>query len=100
MARRRSALVTASASGITKSRRFRWRFLERAIRAGRREGAAPSEDPEFVLLHVDGLESMGFCIHYKMPHYVTFQSSLNQLRARQEDYRAKTPGAKGKEVAG
>ena len=74
-------------------------ILERAIRGGRREGAAPSEDPEFVLLHIDGLESMGFCIHYKMPHYVTFQSSLNQLRARQEDYLAKTPGAKGKEVA-
>ena len=55
-------------------------ILERAIRGGRREGAAPSEDPEFVLLHVDGLESFGFCIHYKMPHYVTFQSSLNQLR--------------------
>ena len=74
-------------------------ILEKAIRGGRREGAAPSEDPEFVLLHVDGLESMGFCIHYKMPHYVTFQSSLNQLRARQDDYLAKTPGAKQQEVA-
>lgn len=73
-------------------------ILERAIRGGRREGAAPSEDPEFVLSHVDGLESMGFCIHYKMPHYVTFQSSLNQLRARQDDFQAKNPGAKAKEV--
>jgi alpha-D-ribose 1-methylphosphonate 5-triphosphate synthase subunit PhnI len=73
-------------------------ILERAIRGGRHEEAAPSEDPEFVLLHVDGLESMGFCIHYKMPHYVTFQSSLNQLRARQDDYLRKNPGAKQQEV--
>jgi alpha-D-ribose 1-methylphosphonate 5-triphosphate synthase subunit PhnI len=73
-------------------------ILERAIRGGRREGAAPSEDPEFVLSHVDGLESFGFCIHYKMPHYVTFQSSLNQLRSRQEDFQRKNPGAKTTEV--
>jgi len=40
----------------------------------------PSEDPEFVLLHVDGIDSMGFCTHYKMPHYVTFQSDMDRLR--------------------
>jgi alpha-D-ribose 1-methylphosphonate 5-triphosphate synthase subunit PhnI len=73
-------------------------ILERAIRGGRREGAAPSEDPEFVLSHIDGLESMGFCIHYKMPHYVTFQSSLNQLRTRQEDFRRKNPMSKEQEI--
>jgi alpha-D-ribose 1-methylphosphonate 5-triphosphate synthase subunit PhnI len=43
----------------------------------------PSQDPEFVLLHVDGIESMGFTTHYKMPHYVTFQSDLDRLRATQ-----------------
>jgi alpha-D-ribose 1-methylphosphonate 5-triphosphate synthase subunit PhnI len=45
--------------------------------------AAPSEDQEFVLTHVDGIESMGFCNHYKLPHYVTFQSELDRLRAVQ-----------------
>ncbi len=39
-----------------------------------------SEDQEFVLLHTDGIESMGFCNHYKLPHYVTFQSALDRLR--------------------
>ena len=43
----------------------------------------PSEDPEFVLLHIDGVDSMGFCTHYKMPHYVTFQSDMDRLRATQ-----------------
>lgn len=41
---------------------------------------APSEDQEFVLTHVDGIEAAGFCNHYKLPHYVTFQSDLDRLR--------------------
>ncbi|MFU8883814.1 MAG: carbon-phosphorus lyase complex subunit PhnI, partial [Rhodobacterales bacterium] len=57
--------------------------LDRAISVAKEKGriANPSEDPEFVLLHVDGIESMGFCTHYKMPHYVTFQSDMDRLRA-------------------
>jgi alpha-D-ribose 1-methylphosphonate 5-triphosphate synthase subunit PhnI len=57
--------------------------LDRAISAAATAGGPknPSEDPEFVLRHVDGIESQGFCIHYKMPHYVTFQSDLDRLRA-------------------
>jgi alpha-D-ribose 1-methylphosphonate 5-triphosphate synthase subunit PhnI len=59
--------------------------LDRAISVAKEKGriANPSEDPEFVLLHVDGIESMGFCTHYKMPHYVTFQSDMDRLRAAQ-----------------
>jgi alpha-D-ribose 1-methylphosphonate 5-triphosphate synthase subunit PhnI len=57
-------------------------ILDRALQKGVEQGAAnPSEDPEFVLLHVDGVDSMGFAAHYKMPHYVTFQSDLDRLRA-------------------
>jgi alpha-D-ribose 1-methylphosphonate 5-triphosphate synthase subunit PhnI len=41
---------------------------------------APAEDPEFVLLHTDGIESSGFCSHFKLPHYVTFQADLDRLR--------------------
>jgi len=57
-------------------------ILDRALQKGLR-GAPdnPSEDPEFVLLHIDGVDSMGFCTHYKMPHYVTFQSDMDRLRA-------------------
>jgi alpha-D-ribose 1-methylphosphonate 5-triphosphate synthase subunit PhnI len=60
--------------------------LDRALQKGARDGPKnPSEDAEFVLLHIDGIESMGFATHYKMPHYVTFQSDLDRLRkARQQ----------------
>ena len=59
-------------------------ILDRALQKGMRDGPTnPSEDPEFVLLHVDGVDSMGFASHYKMPHYVTFQSDMDRLRTTQ-----------------
>lgn len=59
-------------------------ILDRSLQTGMKEGPSnPSEDPEFVLLHVDGVDSMGFCTHYKMPHYVTFQSDMDRLRTTQ-----------------
>jgi alpha-D-ribose 1-methylphosphonate 5-triphosphate synthase subunit PhnI len=36
---------------------------------------------EFVLYHSEGIESMGFVNHLKLPHYVTFQAGLNTLRS-------------------
>jgi alpha-D-ribose 1-methylphosphonate 5-triphosphate synthase subunit PhnI len=61
-------------------------ILDRALDNGRRFGVSnPSEDPEFVLMHVDGIDSMGFAIHYKMPHYVTFESDLDRARKTQEE---------------
>lgn len=41
---------------------------------------APSNDQEFVLYHTEGIEAMGFTNHLKLPHYVTFQSGLSNLR--------------------
>lgn len=65
-------------------------ILDRALQKGMRDGPRhPSEDPEFVLLHVDGVDAMGFAAHYKMPHYVTFQSDLDRLRATQRQHAAK-----------
>lgn len=62
-------------------------ILDRALQKGMKHGASnPSEDPEFVLLHVDGIDSMGFASHYKMPHYVTFQSDMDRLRATQKKH--------------
>ena len=56
-------------------------ILDRALQKGMQDGPAnPSEDPEYVLLHIDGVDSMGFASHYKMPHYVTFQSDMDRLR--------------------
>jgi alpha-D-ribose 1-methylphosphonate 5-triphosphate synthase subunit PhnI len=41
----------------------------------------PLSDEEFVLLHVDSVEATGFISHLKLPHYVTFQSKLESVRA-------------------
>ncbi|TKT69851.1 carbon-phosphorus lyase complex subunit PhnI [Aquamicrobium sp. LC103] len=40
---------------------------------------SPVEE-EFVLYHTEPVEASGFCIHFKLPHYVTFQSSLDAIR--------------------
>lgn len=45
------------------------------------EPKTPAEDQEFVLYHIDGIDAMGFVEHLKLPHYVTFQSSLDRIRA-------------------
>jgi len=57
-------------------------ILDRALRVA---GEAPVNDEEFVLLHGDCLEMNGFLSHLKLPHYVTFQSKLDQLRKKKED---------------
>ena len=44
----------------------------------------PAENPEFVLDVVDGMDSFGFIEHLKLPHYVTFQSTLDRIRAIRE----------------
>ncbi len=59
---------------------------------GAAKGTATEE--EFFLYHTEGVESSGFCIHFKLPHYVTFQSSLDAMR----DAKAKK-AAKGTEPA-
>ncbi len=40
----------------------------------------PTHNEEFVLLHIDSVESTGFISHLKLPHYVTFQSKLDSVR--------------------
>lgn len=44
----------------------------------------PTQDEEFVLYHVDGVEATGFISHLKLPHYVTFQSKLSSVRKTKE----------------
>jgi alpha-D-ribose 1-methylphosphonate 5-triphosphate synthase subunit PhnI len=44
----------------------------------------PAENAEFVLDTVDGMDSFGFIEHLKLPHYVTFQSILDRIRAIRE----------------
>ncbi|NEW08115.1 carbon-phosphorus lyase complex subunit PhnI [Paenibacillus sp. SYP-B3998] len=48
---------------------------------------SPAQDEEFVLYHIDGIESSGFISHFKLPHYVDFQAELQRVRSinRQEE---------------
>jgi alpha-D-ribose 1-methylphosphonate 5-triphosphate synthase subunit PhnI len=58
-------------------------ILDRVLSAAREGTLAgergPAADEEFVLQHVDGIEASGFTAHYKLPHYVDFESNLNVL---------------------
>jgi alpha-D-ribose 1-methylphosphonate 5-triphosphate synthase subunit PhnI len=72
--------------GHNETKAISMAVLDRAIQA--EEPEAPSEDEEFVLAHVDGIESMGFCNHFKLPHYVTFQSALDRLRKARHEHEA------------
>ena len=44
----------------------------------------PANTAEFVLYHTEPIEASGFCLHFKLPHYVTFQSTLDGLRGTQK----------------
>nr|WP_263324512.1 carbon-phosphorus lyase complex subunit PhnI [Neobacillus sp. Marseille-Q6967] len=58
-------------------------ILDHSLERGKAE--YPSEDEEFVLYHIDSVESTGFISHLKMPHYVTFQSKLDSVRKTKKD---------------
>jgi alpha-D-ribose 1-methylphosphonate 5-triphosphate synthase subunit PhnI len=49
----------------------------------------PAENQEFVISHIDSIESSGFTAHWKLPHYVTFQSDLDRLRKIQKEQKKK-----------
>jgi alpha-D-ribose 1-methylphosphonate 5-triphosphate synthase subunit PhnI len=57
-------------------------LVDRALRARELDEplTAPAQDEEFVLLHADNVEAMGFVQHLKLPHYVDFQSELELVR--------------------
>lgn len=61
-------------------------ILERSLETS---GTAPAQDEEFVLLHIDCVESAGFVSHLKLPHYITFQSSLDRIRDTKKRFDAK-----------
>jgi alpha-D-ribose 1-methylphosphonate 5-triphosphate synthase subunit PhnI len=70
------------AFGHNERRAITMAVLDRALMA--ETPTAPVEDQEFVLLHIDGIEAQGFANHWKLPHYVDFQSELDRLRAMRE----------------
>lgn len=68
--------------GHNETKAISMAVLDRAMQA--EEPKMVSENQEFVLSHIDGIESMGFGNHWKLPHYVTFQSDLDRLRKAQQ----------------
>jgi len=57
-------------------------LVDRALRAAELGEAsdAPAQQQEFVLSHCDNVEATGFVEHLKLPHYVDFQSELENVR--------------------
>lgn len=61
-------------------------LVDRVLRADEfdEERTSPAQDDEFVLSHGDNVEASGFVQHLKLPHYVTFESELQLIRALRE----------------
>lgn len=57
-------------------------LVDRGLRARElgEDADAPAQQEEFVLYHSDNIEATGFVEHLKLPHYVDFQSELENLR--------------------
>ena len=61
--------------GDDESKAIAMSVLDHSLRAD--DVRYPTQDQEFVLYHIDGVEATGFISHLKLPHYVTFQSKLD-----------------------
>jgi alpha-D-ribose 1-methylphosphonate 5-triphosphate synthase subunit PhnI len=61
-------------------------LVDRALRAEElgEDADAPAQQQEFVLYHCDNVEATGFVEHLKLPHYVDFQSELENVRTMRE----------------
>jgi alpha-D-ribose 1-methylphosphonate 5-triphosphate synthase subunit PhnI len=77
--------------GQSESKAMSMSMLDRVLSAAKEGGVhgegGPVANEEFVLLHIDGVEASGFTAHYKLPHYVSFQSDICVLE-RTCKYRA------------
>jgi alpha-D-ribose 1-methylphosphonate 5-triphosphate synthase subunit PhnI len=67
-------------------------LVDRAMRADEfgEDATSPVQDQEFALPHSDNLEASGFVQHLKLPHYVTFESELQLIRALRQAQAART----------
>lgn len=62
-------------------------LVDRVLRAAEfdEERTSPAQDEEFVLPHGDNVEASGFVQHLKLPHYVTFESEMQMIRALRQE---------------
>jgi alpha-D-ribose 1-methylphosphonate 5-triphosphate synthase subunit PhnI len=68
--------------GFSERKAMAMALVDRAMRAEElgEELTAPAQNIEFVLYHSDNIEATGFTEHLKLPHYVDFQSELQNVR--------------------
>lgn len=64
--------------GQNETKAIAMSILDQCLETG--DSRYPTHQEEFVLLHIDSVESTGFISHLKLPHYVTFQSKLDSAR--------------------
>ena len=72
--------------GFSERKAMAMALVDRAMRAKElgEDVTAPAQDIEFVLYHSDNIEATGFVEHLKLPHYVDFQSELQNIRRLRE----------------
>ncbi len=72
--------------GFSERKAMAMALVDRAMRAAElgEELTAPAQNVEFVLYHSDNIEATGFTEHLKLPHYVDFQSELQNVRRMRE----------------
>ena len=79
--------------GQSEAKAMSMSMLDRVLSAAKEGGVhgegGPAANEEFVLLHVDGVEASGFTAHYKLPHYVSFQSDISVLERTRKHRAAK-----------
>jgi alpha-D-ribose 1-methylphosphonate 5-triphosphate synthase subunit PhnI len=68
--------------GFNERKAMSMALVDRAMRAAElgEDVTAPAQNVEFVLYHSDNIEATGFVEHLKLPHYVDFQSELQNVR--------------------
>ena len=68
--------------GFSERKAMAMALVDRAMRAEElgEDVTAPAQNVEFVLYHSDNIEATGFTEHLKLPHYVDFQSELQNVR--------------------
>ena len=69
--------------GKSESKAIAMSVLDYCLSLG--DARYPSQDEEFVLYHIDGVEATGFVSHLKLPHYVSFQSQLDSVRRSRKE---------------
>ncbi|WP_019122109.1 carbon-phosphorus lyase complex subunit PhnI [Brevibacillus massiliensis] len=76
--------------GQNETKAIAMSILDKNLEKG--DQSIPTQNEEFVLYHIDSVESTGFISHLKMPHYVTFQSKLNDVRKTKQVQSEKAEG--------